>query len=225
MRALLARSFSSLPTDAIKDLVQHFPFLEPRNVFTDQLPEDYNYEYMNGIGELPVGWERLFLLFCKHLRTALVEYNFLDKFRFTQIKEKYGSLCLYNTGTPETLERPVFIQGVPVDSYELILIYEHLSNFVCQECGAPAKFTARGWITQLCAKCFKRYYRKDTVRTYRRAKRLSKPLQKSINFTTTHYFSDGTELKIRHYARPFWREYKKCLRLSDLDFLKYINNK
>lgn len=216
------KSFDMLSPDVTKELLQHFPFLTPRNVFTDELPEYYNYEYMRGIGEIPVGWERLFLLFCKHLRTALVKYNFLDKFRFTQIKEKYGSLRLYNTGTPEALERPVFIQGVPVDSYELILIYEHLSNFVCERCGAPAKFTTRGWVTQLCADCFKAYYSKDSKKTYKAAKKASKPYFTHINFITTRHFPDGTKLKIKHYAKPFWREYKSCLKLSEADFLKYI---
>ena len=28
--------------------------------------KDWDYTYINGVGDLPEGWERLFLLFCKN---------------------------------------------------------------------------------------------------------------------------------------------------------------
>ena len=41
-----------------KELVERYPYLLPRNVFTDKLADDYNYDYINGIGEIPPGWNK-----------------------------------------------------------------------------------------------------------------------------------------------------------------------
>lgn len=63
-------------------LIDYFPFLYPRNVWTDKPVEDYDYSWCLGVDELPEGWVRLFLLFCKHLRKDLILHKYLDKFRF-----------------------------------------------------------------------------------------------------------------------------------------------
>jgi hypothetical protein len=58
-----------------KKLIKRYPFLLPRNVFTDEVPEEYDYSYIRGIGELPKGWEKLFLQMCEDIRTPLVKQN------------------------------------------------------------------------------------------------------------------------------------------------------
>ena len=65
-----------------KELVKRYPFLLPRNVFDDSIPEDYDYSYIWGIGDIPVGWEKLFLQMCEDIRQPLIDANFIEKFRF-----------------------------------------------------------------------------------------------------------------------------------------------
>ena len=73
----------NLTVEQNKLLIEKFPFLQPRSVWTDEISEDYDYSYINGVGDVPVGWEKLFLLFAKHLKLELDKYNYTDKFRFT----------------------------------------------------------------------------------------------------------------------------------------------
>lgn len=57
-----------------------------------------------------------------------------ETFRFTQIKEKYGSLRLYDVGDDSPLES----------------VADHLSTCICEECGAPGRERDDGWIRTLC---------------------------------------------------------------------------
>ena len=84
-----------------KKLCEQFPYLVPRNVFTDKIPEDYDYDYIRGEYELPDGWFDLFLQMCEDIKQPLVDANYLEKFRFSQIKEKYGTMRCYVFGAPE----------------------------------------------------------------------------------------------------------------------------
>lgn len=126
-----------------KKLVKEYPFLLPRNVFTDDVPDDYNYEYTR-YEEIPEGWRKAFgkeLL--KELKESLVRHNCLNKFRFSQIKEKYGRLCLYNFGAPD-------------ETHRIIQKYEVISEYVCIRCGRPdvGVIDNYGWYEPVCKKCY-----------------------------------------------------------------------
>lgn len=54
-----------------------------------------------------------------------------------QIKEKFGSLRYYVSGLPDGLDSAVNLA-------------ERLSEYTCQQCGAPGKTRDEGWITVLC---------------------------------------------------------------------------
>ena len=54
-----------------KKLCEQFPYLVPRNVFTDKIPEDYDYDYIRGEYELPDGWFDLFLQMCEDIKQPL----------------------------------------------------------------------------------------------------------------------------------------------------------
>ena len=86
--------------DEIIKLVERYPYLLPRNVFTDKLPDDYAYDRILHT-EIPKGWNRLFLQMCEDIRQPLIDDDYLDKFRFTQVKEKYNRLECYNRGASE----------------------------------------------------------------------------------------------------------------------------
>lgn len=189
-----------------ENLVNYFPFLYPRNVWTDEKLEDYDYDWCRGVDELPEGWTRLFLLYCKHMRKELVIYDYLDKFRFSQIKEKYGDMRLYNN-------------GVPRDSKcsDLECIYSHLSTYVCQECGKPAKYTSMGWVEQLCRDCFIRNFPKENPdKTY------CKKGNRNYSCRIISFDTDKGKYERKIPCKEYWDEYINCLKMSKEKFLSYI---
>ena len=190
-----------------KKLIEKFPFLIPRNVWTDEIDEDYDYSYINGLGDLPDGWNRLFLLFCKHLKIELDKFNYTNKFRFTQIKEKYGSMRLYNN-------------GYPIDSraHELEYVFEHLSTYVCEDCGNIAKYETSGWIVELCENCYKMHY----PILYEKDKCKNKLKRKRYSIKIVGYSKEAGQYVKTYDCKSYWEEYLKCTKMSDLDFIKYI---
>lgn len=78
------------------------------------------------------------------LNDLLVKYNFVDKYRILQIKEKYGELRWYDNGIPPVMS----------DEYrEWLNKYEKLSYETCINCGKPATHMTKGWIMPLCNDC------------------------------------------------------------------------
>lgn len=80
------------------------------------------------------------------LKEILEKHNYLNEFRFSQIKEKWGSLRIYDNGAPE-------------EAYDEIEAwkskYEELSEKFCIQCGKPAKYISIGWISPWCESCAK----------------------------------------------------------------------
>lgn len=125
-----------------KALCERYPFLIPRNVWTDSIVEDYNYEFTELDG-MPDGWRKAFgIQFMEELREELIKVNNLNTFRIIQIKEKFGGLRFY-------------INGAPPNSkiYDIIDKYEELSYRTCINCGRPATKISLGWINPFCDKC------------------------------------------------------------------------
>lgn len=91
------------------------------------------------LDDMPDGWRKAFgIQMCKELKKALKQYNYLYKYRITQIKEKYGSLRWYSNGSPNGCEYPIINK------------YEALSKRTCIVCGKPAKYISTGWISPYC---------------------------------------------------------------------------
>ena len=63
-----------------KELLTEFPFLLPRNVWTGELDEDYDYSYTL-LDFAPVGWKKLFLQCCRDLAIQLTKERKLNKFK------------------------------------------------------------------------------------------------------------------------------------------------
>lgn len=124
-----------------KRLIKEFPFLLPRNRFTDKKMKNFDYTWTE-LDNLASGWKDSFgLELCENLKRLLVKANFLKKYRIIDIKEKYGTLRLYSNGVPEEIS----------DEYEtLINYYEDKSQLVCHICGKPSKYVTDGWIEYLC---------------------------------------------------------------------------
>ena len=97
--------------------------------------------------EVPEGWRKAFCpQMWDELKEILEKHNYLDKFRFVQIKEKYGTLRIYDTGAPEEVYNEI-------EDWEAK--YEELSEKVCIHCGKPAKYLSMGWISPWCEDCAK----------------------------------------------------------------------
>ena len=122
-------------------LIERFPFLIPRNRWTGKVPEDYDYSYTE-LDSMPDGWRKAFgEQMCEDIREELVCAEYLDQYRITQIKEKYGTLCWYDFGGTERMLR------------DIIPKYEHLSARTCIRCGNPATKVSIGWISPYCDTC------------------------------------------------------------------------
>jgi len=136
-----------------KELCKRYPFLIPRNVWDDKIIwerhksiKKYSYTLAE---DFPKGWWEAFgLMMCEELREELLRCHYLDKFRFVQIKEKFGGLRAYTN-------------GVPRDSniHNIIEKYSVLSKNICIQCGKPdVPMTNDGWYSPLCYDCFRKGY-------------------------------------------------------------------
>ena len=126
-----------------KKLIENHPYLLPRNVFSDEVRGDYNYEF-TWYDDIPEGWRIAFGEFLlEDLRDALLKTNYLDRFRLFDVKEKYGSLRIYcNAATQEV--------------HDVIRKYEYISQYICFNCGSPHACVVNdyGWYLPLCEECW-----------------------------------------------------------------------
>lgn len=128
-------------TAANRKLIERYPFLMPHNRWTDKIPEDFDYSYTE-LDAMPYGWRKAFgEQLCDEIREELIRVGYLEKYRITQIKEKYGSLRWYDFGCTEKMAN------------EIIPRYTRLSKKICIVCGAPATKKYLGWISPYCDAC------------------------------------------------------------------------
>lgn len=127
-----------------KKLIEEFPFLLPRNRWSGQVDPNYDYTYTE-LDAMPYGWRKAFgLEMCKELKEELIKCNYLNDYRITDIKEKYGSLRWYDNGYPASSKIA-----------EIIYKYEMMSEDVCINCGKAAKYVTKGYIEFVCEDCKK----------------------------------------------------------------------
>ncbi len=124
-----------------QELIEKYPFLAPRNVWTDQIETDSDYTVLD---DMPDGWRIAFgEELCARIKDALLEEGgttLLNKYRVYQIKEKWGVLCWYGNFVTDKI-------------YKILAHYEQLSAITCIQCGKPATKVSRGWIEPLCDEC------------------------------------------------------------------------
>lgn len=174
-----------------KELVEEYPFLLPRNVRTDELDKDYDYSYTL-LDCVPDGWMDLFLQMCEDLKKQLIEDNFLENFRFTQIKEKWGKLQLHNSSCSRK-------------AYRILDNYTYISQFVCYKCGKPAKlYDILHYTLPYCKDCLREQKKKVAKRSY-----LKKPIRKIGTSYKRYYiykrYSSDYTLKEKIDTKDIWR--------------------
>lgn len=141
----------NLTKQEVQDIIERLPFLYPRNVWTGERLEDYDFEDIPDLEGLPEGWQNLFLQCCEDLVEPLKQNNQLDTFYFTQTKEKYGSMRMYHNGTSQEAQR-------------VLDKYENLSTFTCCICGKPATKMSFGWVCPYCDEHFNSIWRGEVIK-------------------------------------------------------------
>lgn len=132
-----------------KKLIEEFPFLLPHNRWTDKVAKDYDYRYTE-LDAMPNGWRKAFGIdLCKELKESLIRVNYLEKYRISQIKEKYGMLRWYDFGAPEEFIRIILPK------------YVKRSKLTCIKCGTPATKISSSWISPYCDDCAKYFTGED----------------------------------------------------------------
>ena len=83
-----------------KELINKYPWLLPRNRWTGEVVTGYSYDYTE-LDSMPNGWRVAFGdQMIEEIHQQLVKFDFVDKFRIAQIKEKWGGLRFYYEATP-----------------------------------------------------------------------------------------------------------------------------
>lgn len=195
----------------IKELIEKYQFLLPRNVWTDKLEEDYDYSYCWFKDDIPQGWWKFFgLVYLDDLKEVLEKYDFLDKFRFLQVKEKFGGLRAYNSGAPE-------------EWFSHEHAWEYISEHTCINCGKfPVRMRDDGWVCPWCDDCFKENHdnlSEDELTKYTEKWTIDKDDRLQEYLVINHFSKDGDyqewiDMK-PYYNKLGWKYTDKDLILKD----------
>ena len=138
-----------------RKLCEKYPFLvwygDPLYGGLSDTP-DYRFTWED---ELEPGWQKaLCPQIWDDLRAILEKTDYVDKFKFIQIKEKWGSLVVHYEGVPDEIYREL---------QEWENKYADLSTKICKECGKPASHVTTGWISYFCEDCAKQFTKAITI--------------------------------------------------------------
>ena len=139
-----------------KRLVKQYPFLLPRDVYSDKVPDNYDYEYTEYDNLVP-GWQIGFgKLLLEDLKIACLKTGWLHKLHIEQLKEKYGSMRMYINYAPKKVN-------------DVIRDYEYISQYICGQCGSihGCVINNRGWYFPLCKKCYEANNKRRKMNGYR----------------------------------------------------------
>lgn len=124
-------------------LVKRYPFLK-----MDLMPKNE----LTWLDYIPDGWKKISLVYFETIRTILIQNNALNLLKFSDVKEKYGSLRIYTYY--EYSERDGIELNKIYDKIDkLISNLEHDTWRLCIYCGKPAAYSTKGWILPVCKFC------------------------------------------------------------------------
>lgn len=160
-----------------KELVKQYPWLKPRNVWTDKVDEDYDYSWM-WIEPDEDGWQKAFFYYLmEDMKKELEEKDFVEQFRINEYKSKYGTMRLYGNAYLKSVND-----------------YEYMSANICEVCGRPDVGSTSGWITPICCTCFEKYY--NDTRPYEEAVD-QEHSRIPDTYSIRHYDADGEWIEKR----------------------------
>ena len=144
--------------DYNKKLIKDFPFLMPCEILDKEEMQTYDYQ-VTWLDNMPIGWRIAFgIKMCEEIKNQLLRIPFgdsgtlLDNYKITDIKEKYGSLCWYDSCGNEEIKK-------------IIDKYEKISWDTCIVCGSTATLESAGWISPYCEECAKKEYKRVNFKT------------------------------------------------------------
>lgn len=128
-------------------LCARFPFLKFSGGF---------FQTTSWYWQIDYGWRKAFgIQLCKELKDALKRHGCLRTYEITTVKEKYGSLTIYDNGAPSEV-------------HDILAKYEYISRRTCIECGRRAKYITQSWEEPYCEDCIKKAgIRKQPMEAYK----------------------------------------------------------
>lgn len=110
--------------------------------FFRDLGGDPRYTCMAFGCDIGSGWYGLLRRACQEIQEEIAEHPELKGFKFTQIKEKFGTLRLYACGGNGEI-------------YTILAHTELASQYVCEDCGTTLHgvSTEGRWLQTLCVPC------------------------------------------------------------------------
>lgn len=136
-----------------KKLIKRYPWLIDEVYFYNLYPKSkkkwfrkHKYDYTE-YDNVSKGWKRAFGdIMLEEYREVLKKHNYLYKFHWDQVKEKYGTLRLYGNFSSKEL-------------LQLESKYDYISQHICYFCGkANVSLATKGWTLPCCEKCYINYY-------------------------------------------------------------------
>lgn len=126
-----------------KALIEKYPILLPRNAFTGEVVDGYDYSY-TCLDHLPEGWAKAFgILLFEDIQNEVNTWKkeARDDFYFCDIKEKFGELRIYPSSMSDKL-------------FEILEAYCAISRNVCIVCGKlDVPMVRTGWVSPYCREC------------------------------------------------------------------------
>lgn len=181
-----------------KKLIEIYPYLKPRNVWNDEEIPNYDYSWMNGESDLPLGWIRLFMMYVKDIRPHLEKNGLVNRYRFSQIKEKYNTMRMYDFGAPYHV-------------HQLNTIYDCFARYVCQNCGELATIETQGYYASYCNNCAEIF-----------AKNYNTEQLKIPNFCVTERYANGIYYETHYSYKVLLKRYLKVKNMTDQEFFEYL---
>ena len=135
-----------------KEIIKKYPFLLPRNVWTGEPFDDFDYSYNELEISIPEGWwKRWGIQYCEDFLNYLKKENIdPNEVYIEQAKEKYGGLRVY-------------LNIFPKNWYEHEYAWEYISEHTCIRCGKfPVRLRDDGWISPYCDDCFRKAHPKSS---------------------------------------------------------------
>lgn len=123
-----------------QELIEKYPWLRISNRWTGKYVEGTEGTELD---LMPSGWRKAFgEKMCEEINDELMTWPQEDreKFRITDIKEKWAHLCFYTNLVSHHLVQIT-------DKYSLI------SRLTCIHCGGPARWITKGWYMPYCQEC------------------------------------------------------------------------
>lgn len=127
------------------EIIKEMPWTQCRYVDGEPIPQ------MCFVHDVPEGWRELLLDAFRKIDVILKEKNLTDKYRITQVKEKFGYGRIY-----DNLDDP--------DISKIISDFEIQSSETCCRCGKSANWKSAGWICPYCDDCKEKLEKEHNVK-------------------------------------------------------------